>query len=102
MIPLRHNVPLPDQEKGILLTLLYFDIFHYPLTENEIARFSPVALKEDWQRSLVHLIDKKSIYHLNGFYSLHNDSFLASRRSAGNVLAQKKMNVARKFSRLIS
>lgn len=102
MMPLRHTAPLADQEKSILLALLYFDIFNYPLTENEIARFSPLALKEDWHRSLMNLIDRKTIHHLNGFYSLHNDSFLASRRNVGNVLAQKKMGTARMFARLIS
>ncbi len=93
---------LIEQEKSILLTLLYFDIFHYPLTEKEILQFSPTTINGSIHQSLNDLIQCKYIYGLKGFYSLHSDLSLVSRRRAGNSLADEKMNLARKFSTIIS
>ena len=73
MMPLHHTATLLDEEKSIILTLLYFDIFQYPLTESEIASFSPVPFKGNWQTALATLTDKQVIYSLDGFYSLRND-----------------------------
>ena len=102
MMPLRHTAPLPEEEKGILRTLLYFDIFNYPLNEIEIASFSPLPMEMHWQTALVTLTNRQIVHRLSGFYSLRDDPFLISRRKAGNLLAQKKMRTARMFSRLIS
>ncbi len=102
MMPLRHPVPLLEEEKSILRTLLYFDIFNYPLTESEIGSFSPMTFGDHCQSALGTLTNKQIVYLINGFYSLRNDPFLVTRRNAGNLLAQKKMGTARKFSRLIS
>ncbi len=102
MMSLRHIAPLPEKEKSILLTLLYFDIFQYPLTESEIFSFSPQLLDSQWQTGLVTLTDRKIIYTLNGLYSLHDDPALAIRRKAGNQLALKKLRIAKMFSTFIS
>ena len=93
---------LSEQEKNVLWTLLYFDIFHYPLTEKEIGWYSPRALNEQWQTSLVSLVSGKYIYLLNGFYTLHEDRNLVTRRQAGNLLATKRMKEAQRFSSLIA
>jgi Nucleotidyltransferase domain len=102
MIPLRHTAPSMDEEKSILLSLLYFDIFHYPLTESEIIEFSPQPLKGNWQSALITLIERQIIYSIDGFYLLHNDPGLVERRIAGNHLANRKMNAAKIFSRIVS
>jgi hypothetical protein len=96
------NRSLVDQEKSILLALLYFDIFHYPLTEIEISKFLPSVLNGDLHESLSTLAQKNCIFELNGFYSLRQDPVLVSRRCAGNSLAEEKMRKAQKFSALIA
>ncbi len=93
---------LVDQEKSILLTLLYFDIFHYPLTEGEISKFLLSVLKGDLKESLGTLVQKKCIFEFNNFYSLRSDPALVSRRCAGNLLAEQKMQTARKFSAMMA
>jgi len=97
--------PLPSTlqvEKNILLPLLYFDIFNYPMTKEEIMRFAPWPLTADFDSALVSLIDRLLIYRVGDFYSLTNDPSSVHRRKAGNVLAQKRMHTAKKFGRLMS
>ena len=97
MMPLQHNLSLNQQERSILRTLLYFDIFQYPLSESEILRFSPTALNADWTASLASLCDQKIVFHIEEFYCLNQNSLLAARRMEGNLLAGKKLITARKF-----
>ncbi len=91
-----------EEEKNILLALLYFDIFNYPLTENEIKLFSPQKMADGWQSSLLSLTEKGMIYFIDGFYSLQNDASLIKRRKDGNRLAEKKIKTAGRISKLIS
>jgi hypothetical protein len=91
-----------QQEKNILLALVYFDIFNYPLTEEEIARFAPGPLTPDFRLTLVNLIDRQMVHRFEDFYSLNKDPSAVERRKAGNVLAQKKLHTAKKFARLMS
>ncbi|CAN5571931.1 hypothetical protein BH10BAC4_BH10BAC4_26470 [soil metagenome] len=102
MIPLRHTARLMDEEKSILLSLLYFDIFHYPLKESEIIEFSPHPLTGTWQSALITLIERRIIYSIDGFYLLSDDPGLVARRVAGNQLANRKMKAARIFSKIVS
>jgi hypothetical protein len=101
-MPLRQISRMTEEEKSILRTLLYFDIFHYPLTESEIVSFSPRLFESNWLPMLIALTDRKIIFRLGDFYSLHNDTSLEIRRKAGNKLAEKKIKTARLYSRLIS
>jgi hypothetical protein len=91
-----------QQEKNILLPLLYFDIFNYPLTEEEIMRFAPSPLAADFGSDLVNLTDRQLVYRFGDYYSVTNDPSSVDRRKAGNALAQKKMPTARKFARLMA
>lgn len=90
-------------EAGVIRTLLYFDIFQYPLTLDEIIKFhthrdSSVQIA----RAINDLLNRSIIYKQENFYSLHTGDSLAKRRKAGNELAQKKLETAKKFSALIS
>ena len=102
MKPQHHMPGTSQQEKNILLTLLYFDIFNYPLTEGEIARFAPGPLTPEFNSTLANLIDRHVVYRFEDFYSLNKDSSTVDRRKAGNVLAQKKIHTAKKFARLMA
>ena len=103
----RHEVFVelePDRvEAGVIRTLLYFDIFHYPLTLDEIVKFHPhksdrIAIV----KAISLLRNKLVVFKLDNFYSLHPNNAFAQRRKAGNELAKKRLQTARKFSWLIS
>ncbi|MBY0433065.1 MAG: hypothetical protein K2U26_03045 [Cyclobacteriaceae bacterium] len=89
--------------ESIIKTVLYYDIFNYPLTQSEIVRslstdqFSTVEL----ERELDELVRQSIIFKLGEFYSLQNNPELAARRVKGNALAKKYMIVAQEKARLI-
>ena len=94
----------PNQvETGVIRTLLYFDIFHYPLTLNEIIRFHPQkSSRENIVHAISQLRNKLVVFKLDNFYSLHPNNAFVQRRRAGNELAKKRLKTAKKFSWLIS
>lgn len=76
-------------EKSILEVLAYFDIFQYPLTEKEIKKLlSQQVAEEKYKAALESLISDKIIFRLDRFYSLRDDSQLATRRREGNYRAK--------------
>ena len=90
-------------ETGVIRTLLYFDIFHYPLTLDEIIRFHPQkSNREDIVHAISQLRNKLVVFKLDSFYSLHPNNAFIQRRRAGNDLAKKRLKTAKKFSWLIS
>lgn len=97
------KVALSQDEIGIIRTLLYFDIFNYPLTEREIIEFHPRRQDEASIRFAVQsLLEQRYIFKLTNFYSLHARPDLAERRQAGNQLANKRLTTAKRFGSLIS
>ena len=94
----------PDQvEAGVIRTLLYFDIFHYPLTLEEMIKFHPEkSSRTDIINAISYLRNNLIVFKLDNFYSLHPDNAFAQRRKAGNQLAKKRLQTAKKFSWLIS
>jgi hypothetical protein len=92
-----------DVAKAVIKTLLYSDIFHYPLTAREIFErleipFNSIDLVED---ALGQLVAAQVVYRFDDFYSLHDDVSLAIRRSMGNKMAKEIMPRAIRRSRLI-
>ena len=89
--------------QDILNTLAYFDIFHYPITNEEIRSF----LCHDVQQvhidaTLQLLIADEMVFKLGEFYALRNEPCLATRRCKGNLLAMKEMQHARRASNILS
>ena len=74
----------------VLRILLYFDIFHYPLTAAEIRQYlaEPTA-EADLDSWIQHLTDQQEVFLHNGFYSVQNNPLLALRRKQGNERAEK-------------
>ena len=91
-------------EKGIVRTLLYFDIFSYPLTTDEIIRFHPQQFLQSSDALVaLQVLTKKSIlFRHDEYYSLNPEIVLVQKRKRGNELAQKSLKTAQKFSALIS
>ena len=88
---------------NILQTLAYFDIFHYPLTNEEIRNFlstSSSQLTVDEQ--LLVLTENESIYRIGEFYSLQNNIAIAERRRNGNKKAAAEIIKAAKAARILS
>lgn len=89
--------------RAIIKALLYSDIFHYPLTAEEIfERLEiPCSNIEAVKNELNQLVEAQVVYLFEDFYSLRDDVSLAIRRSAGNKMAKDIMPRAIRRSRLI-
>ncbi len=85
-----------------LKTLLYFSIFKYPLTEEEIYKFSPLASKEILHNEIDFLLQKGIIYKLKDFYTTTNDIEQVHRRMEGNRMAKNIMPKAHKVAKFIA
>jgi len=90
-------------EISILKTLIYFDIFDYPLTENEIRNSCSTRIDKDKSltEELKHLISQEKLYKVDGFYLLRPFPELVDRRLKGNGLAVKKLKLALRIGELI-
>lgn len=88
--------------QAIVRTLLYFDIFRYPLTKEEIIRFSGVLTEPDLvTEALEFMLEKKFIFRFGEFYLVHPNEELVKRRIKGNALAGDAVEMARRKSRFI-
>jgi len=88
---------------NILKTLGYFDLFHYPLTLEELRAFHPEQFTDaDFNAAMQQLKDRKKIFAVGPFYALHNDPGLAQRRIKGNRLAEQHLKRAQRIARLLS
>ena len=85
-----------------LKPLLYFSLFRYPLTEEEIFAFSETASKELIKKELNELVRNKMIFYIDGFYLCENDEALVKRRLSGNKMAKDIYKKANKVSKFIS
>jgi hypothetical protein len=87
---------------SILKTLAYFDLFNYPLTEEEILYFldRPVA-SGALSSSLQALLKEGCIFREGRFYSLRNDPELVRRRLKDNSNAQRLLAIAATGSRFL-
>jgi predicted nucleotidyltransferase len=87
---------------NILKPILYFSIFNYPLTSDEIFKFSSIKEKEKMVKELSNLEQKGVVYNINGYYSAINDENIIAKRLEGNKSAENIMPKAWKIAKLIS
>lgn len=94
---------LSQRQSAIIRTLLYFDIFKYPLTIQEIVRFCPVPVHtlSELQSDVDWLVDHLLIFKFGEVYSTQNEHALAERRKSGNEMATQVLPIAMKRARLI-
>lgn len=88
---------------AIVRTLLYFDIFNYPLKEAEIIRFlsTKVWRREDVTTALSELVSANYVYRAGEFFSVRKGDSIIKRREKGNLKAIDWMAPAAKRARLI-
>lgn len=89
---------------SILRTLVYYDIFEYPLSKKEIIEHSCTKGLNDnnCSRVLEYLVENRVIFKIDNFYSLSNNPKNIENRIKGNDLAKKWMRKAKRFSKFIS
>lgn len=85
-----------------LKSLLYFSLFKYPLTKEEVVAFSNSKDSSTVHKELTSLLEDGVIYKIKDFYSCENDPSQIERRLAGNEGARKIAKKADRMSRLIS
>lgn len=91
-------------QKHVLKTLLYFDVFNYPLKFDEVFENMPVTIsKEDLMGDLQSLIEEGFIKEEQGFYLLSSSlGNSISRRLKGNAEALETMHKAYHYSKKIA
>ena len=99
-----HAINDTDLKVHVLKTLLYYDIFNYPLKSKEVFHFLGTnSITEDHVRkTLDNLTNEVLIYRFGNLYSLHPDQSNIERRVKGNSEAEKYLVVAHKKAKLIS
>lgn len=90
-------------QQAAVRTLLYFDIFHYPLRAEEIARFNalPTEALGDLHNDLSALVEEGFIREQDGYYGTRDLQDAIPRRKADNARANDRMGKARRMSRFI-
>ena len=86
---------------NILKTIIYFSIFKYPITKEEIIAFSAIN-KRNIDEEIGFLENKGIIFNHNGYYSCCEDHTLVKRRLDGNAQAKKVMPTAIRRGRFIA
>jgi hypothetical protein len=96
-----HHTALAEQ---VIKTLLYFDIFSYPLKATEVFKFVPMkdTSYDEVSLCLKRLVNKKQVFEFGDFYSLQGDQKNVRRRIKGNAQAEKWLPVARSTARFIA
>ena len=88
----------------MLKTLLYYDIFNYPLKSEEIFQFlgTNSITEDDVHAALDALANDVIVYKFDNLYSLHPSESNIERRVKGNEQAEKYLPIAQKQAKLIS
>ena len=88
----------------VIKTLLYFDIFNYPLKPREVFDFLRVngTTEKEVKHCLDALAEQRCLYRFGDLYGLDPDEKNAERRIKGNREAEKWLHVAKRQAKLIS
>ncbi|MEZ5014118.1 MAG: hypothetical protein R2794_07490 [Chitinophagales bacterium] len=102
---LQENIPAHRQalRRSVLRTLAYFDIWHYPLTFNELVRFcdTPVHDGHALHAVIKELEEDLVIFREGSLYSITNDESCFIKRKHGNDKAAEMMPKAARRAQFI-
>lgn len=90
------------EKLNVLKPLLYFSLFRYPLTINELFDFSDAERVEDIRPDLDRLVAQKVIFKIDQFYLCENNPEWVERRLQGNRYAMEVRDKALSVSKFIS
>jgi len=95
---------LTQSQVALLRTLLYFDVFSYPLSEAELYANAAVDLPEDDFRDALNCLERRGLLRKqSGFLILpHTDDSVIERRQKGNEGATRMMPEAQAYSMKIA
>lgn len=87
----------------IIKTLIYFDVFSYPVTFIELLEYmqTPIEQESVLKENLVQLCEQNLVYCFEGYYTIQNNKELIKRRLVGNNHAKKFVSIAFKNAQLI-
>jgi len=91
-------------EQAIAATLVYFDIFDYPLTIDEIARWLPLSISFTRSRLLrltKELAKKGFLAQKEGFYFLSGRGKIVLKRKENKEASGLKLKIAQKIARIL-
>jgi hypothetical protein len=90
--------------RSLIKTIIYFDIFSYPLSEEEVINYCDYADIDPsvGRKALEDLKKRQLINYYAGYYFLGSDYSIVSKRIEENKRADKRMKAARIFSRIVS
>ena len=82
--------------ESIIKALLYYDLFDYPLTPDEIFLNLPTnhVSRQEVRSELDVLVNRTIVHRVGDFFSVRSNHKLAEKRIEGNALAQKYMSIA--------
>lgn len=91
-------------DQYVIKTLLYYDIFNYPLKCREVFQFLGVnsVTEKDVIHSLNALTEEQFLFRFKDLYSLQPHEANVQRRLKGNAEAEKYLVLANKKAKLIS
>lgn len=91
-------------DEQILRTLLYYDIFNYPLKAEEVYRFlGAKSVDESIVNSRLHYLKEQHVIHQFGiFFSLKDNDASVVRRIKGNLIAKDYLAIANKKAQTIA
>lgn len=92
-----------DLHASIIKLLLYYDVFDYPLSKEEIILNCNLAGESYCTQGILEeLTNKGLIYRLDGYYSVRYEPSLIDRRNNGNKMAAGSLPKAIKMAKFIS
>ncbi|MBI2034897.1 MAG: hypothetical protein HYT11_04160 [Candidatus Levybacteria bacterium] len=96
---------MDNNNKAILKTLLYSDIFDFPLNYNELWRFlisDSFIDKATFDKAIEELLQKNAIVIQEGFYCLPKRELIIDRRKMQKGNITKKLMIAKRVSKYLS
>ena len=102
MKEVEHDISLLHEH--IIRTLLYYDIFNYPLKAEEVFRFLGTSHADQpfIRHELEHLASQRLIFRFGDFFSIQNNEDNIMRRTKGNQEAERYLILARRKAKLIA